>query len=101
MRPTWDGNGTGIVTCAGWERQSLGSIWNGNEDGNQQDKRSMGADAGSFLLTAHLIFLLFTGGSNSITYFDTLDGYLLLLTPARTTFTTVLPTDIDLPSSNG
>ena len=30
MRPTRDGNGTGIGTCAGWERQLLGSIWNGN-----------------------------------------------------------------------
>ena len=30
MRPTWDGNGTGIATCAGWERESLGSIWDGN-----------------------------------------------------------------------
>ena len=30
MRPTGYGNGTGIATCAGWERESLGSIWNGN-----------------------------------------------------------------------
>ena len=30
MRPMWDGNGTGIATCAGWERESLGSIWKGN-----------------------------------------------------------------------
>ena len=30
MRPTWDGNGTGIATCAGWEWELLGSIWNGN-----------------------------------------------------------------------
>jgi len=28
--PTWDENGTGITTCAGWEWESLGSIWNGN-----------------------------------------------------------------------
>ena len=74
MRPTGDGNGTGIATRAGWEREllsciwdgnfnqrdmgmgndgvdtewereSLSSIWNGNEDGNRRDKRSgMGAE---------------------------------------------------------
>ena len=30
MRPTRDGTGTGIATYAGWERETLGSIWNGN-----------------------------------------------------------------------
>ena len=30
MRPTRDGNGTGNATCAGWERELLGSVWNGN-----------------------------------------------------------------------
>ena len=37
MRPTRDGNGTGIATCAGWERQLLGCIWNGN-----YEQRGMG-----------------------------------------------------------
>ena len=30
MRPTWDENGTGIAQYAGWERELLVSIWNGN-----------------------------------------------------------------------
>ena len=84
-----------------WERESLCPIWNGNGDGNRQDQRGMAADSGSFLLTAYLMFMLLNGGSNSMTYFHTLDVYLLLPTSAPTTFTTVLPTVMDLPSSNG
>ena len=46
MRPTGDGNGTGIAACAGRDRESFDSIWNGNFKQRGMGMGNDGVDTG-------------------------------------------------------
>ena len=101
--PVGTGKNGSYASDAGWERDGncyMRGMGTGTGTGMRigagtgMGTAANSPDADSFLLTKHLVFLFFTGGSNSITYFHTPEVRLSFPTPAPTTITTVFPTVI-------